>query len=123
LNILVVEDNQDMAESLAQVLRLHGHKVDTAAEGKTALAKAQMRPPDVVLLDIGLPGMDGYEVARCLRRMPGHEKIALVALTGFGQEQDRRLARELGFLHHLVKPVDPPLLCRILAEIRPSSPR
>jgi CheY-like chemotaxis protein len=111
---LVVDDNVDGAESLATLLKLLGHEVHVAHDGPAALlATADVRP-EVVFLDIGLPGMDGYEVARRLRR-PGRSEALLVALTGYGQEEDRRRSREAGFDHHLVKPVDPAVLEDLLA--------
>ena len=112
--VLVVDDNVDGAESLATLLKLLGHEVHVAHDGPAALrATADVRP-EVVFLDIGLPGMDGYEVARRIRR-PGRTEALLVALTGYGQEEDRRRSREAGFDHHLVKPVDPAVLEDLLA--------
>jgi two-component system CheB/CheR fusion protein len=104
--ILVVDDNRETAETLALLLQTAGHGVDLAHDGLTALALASTRQPEVVLLDIGLPQMDGYEVARRLRRLPGLRKALLIALTGYGREEDRRRSREAGFDHHVVKPVD-----------------
>jgi CheY-like chemotaxis protein len=105
--VLVVDDNVDAAESLAMVLRLMGHDVRTAHDGPSGLAAVKEFQPDVLLLDIGLPGMDGYEVARRLRLMPEGQSIQLVAVSGYGQEEDRRRAQEAGFDQHLTKPVDP----------------
>ena len=102
--VLVVDDNADAAESLAMILSLRGHEARTALDGPEALAVAREFRPEVVMLDIGLPGMDGYEVARRLRA--DHGGILLVALTGYGQDEDRRRSKEAGFDHHLVKPVD-----------------
>lgn len=104
--ILVVDDNHDSAESLALFLRLVGNTVEVAYDGPTALVAARVLRPDLILLDIGLPGMDGYEVARCLRQEPGLERALLVAQTGWGQAEDRRRSSDAGFDHHLVKPVD-----------------
>jgi signal transduction histidine kinase/ActR/RegA family two-component response regulator len=105
--LLVVDDNIDGAESLALLLRLEGHEVRTAYDGPSALQAAVVHRPEVVLLDIGLPqGMDGYEVARRLRRQEGLEGVLLVAVTGYGQDEDRRRSREAGFDAHLVKPVE-----------------
>jgi two-component system CheB/CheR fusion protein len=105
--LLVVDDNVDGAESLAVLLRLDGHEVRTAYDGPSALAAAAVHRPEAVLLDIGLPkGMDGYEVARRLRRQQGLEGVLLVAVTGYGQDEDRRRTREAGFDAHLVKPVE-----------------
>jgi two-component system CheB/CheR fusion protein len=103
--ILVVDDNVDAAESLAILLRLGGHETRTAHDGPSALEAAGEFLPEVVLLDLGLPGMDGYEVAKRLRQRPETERALLVAVTGYGQEEYRKRAREGGFDHHLVKPV------------------
>ncbi len=104
--ILVVDDNVDAAESLRMLLSLEGHEIWLAHDGPAALRAAQDMQPDVVLLDIGLPRMDGYEVARRLRQLPEMERLLLVALTGYGQDDDRRRSHEAGFNAHLVKPVD-----------------
>ncbi len=104
--ILVVDDNVDAAESLRILLSLEGHKVQLAHDGLAALRVAEEIQPEVILLDIGLPRMDGYEVARRLRQLPEMEKVLLVALTGYGQDDDRRRSHEAGFNAHLVKPVD-----------------
>jgi CheY-like chemotaxis protein/two-component sensor histidine kinase len=113
--VLVVDDNADTAESLALLLRVKGHEVRTAHDGATALQDAGAFQPEVVLLDLGLPRMDGYEVARRLRAQVGLRKALLVALTGYGQEEDRRRAEEAGFDAHLTKPADPTALQRLLA--------
>ncbi|WP_437605171.1 ATP-binding protein [Sorangium sp. So ce834] len=113
--ILVVEDNPDVAESLVMLLQALGHEVAMARSGPEALAAAPAFLPDVVLLDIGLPGMDGYEVARQLRRRPELERALLVALSGYGQEEDRRRSRAAGFDHHLVKPVSRAVLQPLIA--------
>jgi CheY-like chemotaxis protein len=105
LRILVVDDNEDAAEMLALVLRTRGFEVALAVDGEQALALARAHPPHVVLLDIGLPGIDGYEVARRLRAMPSSVRPVLVAVTGYGQPADRERSREAGFDHHLVKPM------------------
>jgi two-component system CheB/CheR fusion protein len=114
-----VDDNVDAAESIALVLRIIGHEVRTAYQGPAALEAARAFRPEVVLLDIGMPGIDGYEVARRLRQEPALEKVLLVALTGYGQEEDRRRSREAAIDHHLVKPVGPEELRALLA--RPES--
>jgi CheY-like chemotaxis protein len=111
----VVDDVRDTADSLVLVLTLAGHEVRAAYDGPSALEAARAFRPDVVLLDIGLPGLDGYEVARRLRREPGLGDVVLVATTGYGQEQDRRRAEEAGFTAHCVKPVDPRALEGIVA--------
>lgn len=105
--VLVVDDNVDSAECLALFLRLSGHEVQMAHDGPTAIDAAQMFQPQVVLLDIGLPKLDGYEVARRLREWPEMQKAVFIALTGYGRTEDQRLSRQAGFDHHLVKPVDP----------------
>jgi signal transduction histidine kinase/CheY-like chemotaxis protein len=104
--ILVVEDHEDSAESLAELLRLSGHAVAVASDGPSALALCADFRPEMVLLDIGLPGMDGYEVGRRIREQLGPD-LWIVALTGFGQEQDRRRSAEAGIDHHVLKPVRP----------------
>jgi CheY-like chemotaxis protein len=101
---------------MALLLKLSGHEVRVVYDGPAALAEATTFRPDVVLLDIGLPRMDGCEVARRLRQQPGMETVVLVALTGFGQEQDRRRSLEAGFDAHCVKPVDFDVLKALLAR-------
>jgi two-component system CheB/CheR fusion protein len=113
--ILLVEDNPDAARSLAILLRLDGHDVRVAADGPQALAAAAEHPPEVVLCDLGLPGMDGYAVATALRGNPATARVRLVALTGYGQEADRRRSAAAGFDLHLTKPVDPAALQQLLA--------
>jgi PAS domain S-box-containing protein len=114
-HILVVDDNRDAADSLAELLRMVGHDVVLAHDGAQALEVAAANHPDTVLLDIGLPGMDGYEVARRLRARPEFARARLIALTGYGQSSDRRATSEAGFEAHLVKPVDFVELERLLA--------
>src|SRR5262245_46024580 len=113
--ILVVDDNVDAAESLAMLLRLEGHDVRVAHDGPAALATVEADPPDHVFLDIGMPVMNGYDVAQRLRQRPGLERLVLVAMTGWGQEEDRRRSQQSGFDHHLVKPADPEALRQLLA--------
>jgi PAS domain S-box-containing protein len=114
--VLVVDDNVDAARALEQVLALSGHRVTLAHDGPSALAAAARRPPQVVLLDIGLPGMDGYTVAAKLREA-GHDRAALVAITGYGQDDDLRRSSAAGFDRHLVKPIDGATLRKLLAEV------
>jgi CheY-like chemotaxis protein len=114
--VLVVDDNQDAADSLAMLLRLGGHEVHVFHDGPTAVAAADAVKPEVALLDIGLPEMNGFELARRLRTHPGLTAILLVAVTGYGQDQDLRRSREAGFDHHLVKPIDPMALEAIFAS-------
>jgi PAS domain S-box-containing protein len=117
LRVLVVEDKIDAANTLGQLLWLSGHEVSLAHDGPAALAAAAAAPPDLVILDIGLPEMDGYEVAARLRAA-GHDGAVLVAITGYGREDDLRRSREAGFAHHLVKPLDFAVLSRIALEVR-----
>ena len=115
--ILVVDDNEDAAETLSEMLRLMGHTVETAHDGAAALKAAAAFKPAAVLLDIGLPGMSGYEVAGKLRDELGLTDAVLVALTGYGQEEDHARSRAAGFAHHLVKPAALADITRILSAI------
>jgi len=119
--VLIVDDNEDGAESLAMLLQLGGHETHTAHDGVKAMEAAERLQPDVVLLDIGLPQLNGYEVCRRIREQPWGRGLTLVAVTGWGQQEDRRRSREAGFDTHIVKPVDPEGLLRLLASL-PSSP-
>jgi signal transduction histidine kinase/CheY-like chemotaxis protein len=123
LDVLVVEDNRDAAAMLALLLERYGHRVRVAHDGATALAEVRERLPAAVLLDIGLPGMDGYQLAAALRDLPGGEGLLLVALTGYGREDDRRRSREVGFDHHLTKPVEPRVLQELLDAAATATPR
>ena len=114
--VLVVDDNVDAAELLAELLRMVGHDVLVAYDGPTGLAEAERLVPDFTLLDIGLPGLDGYEVARRIRARPHLDGMVLVAITGYGQDVDKHHAKDVGFDHHLVKPVSPETLVAILAS-------
>jgi CheY-like chemotaxis protein len=113
--ILVTDDNRDAANSLALLLRVSGHEVATAYNGIEAIEKADSYRPDVILLDIGLPGMNGYDVCRSIRQKSWGKDIRIVALTGWGQDQDRKNTHEAGFDHHLVKPVTANALSDVLA--------
>lgn len=106
LRILVVDDNADSADSLGMLLRLLGHDVRMVYDGPAALSEAERFDPDIVLLDIGIPEMDGYQIARRLRAARAHRRPLLVAVTGYGQEEDRQRALDAGFDHHLTKPVE-----------------
>jgi CheY-like chemotaxis protein len=112
--VLVVDDNRDATESLMNLLRLMGHEVCPAYDGIEAVEAAQTFEPHVVLLDIGLPIMNGYEAARRIRQQPRGTAMCLVALTGWGQESDKRRALEAGFDHHLTKPVSVEQLEQVL---------
>ena len=116
--VLVVEDNADARESLTMLLRLSGHEVYAAANAEETLAQVGGFRPDVMLIDVGLPGMDGYDLARALRKRPDGRELGLVALTGYGQAEDQRRARDAGFDLHLTKPVDPRRLEQVLAKPR-----
>jgi CheY-like chemotaxis protein len=114
--VLVVDDNQDAALSLAMWLELIGHKTHCAHDGLQAVEAAAMFRPDVVLLDIGLPKLNGYEAARKIRAQPWGNGVTLVALTGWGQEEDRQRSTEAGFDSHMVKPVDIDDLTKLLTS-------
>lgn len=116
LRVLIVDDSVDAAKMLAMLLALWGHDVHVVHDGPSAIQAVPQYDPQVVLLDIGLPGMDGYEVARRLRDLAGPDDLLLVALTGYAQDEDRRRSRDAGFDHHLVKPVDVDELQRILRQ-------
>jgi DNA-binding response OmpR family regulator len=117
-HVLVVDDSEDLTEALALLLKLWGHQPEVAASGRAALAAARARRPDVVLLDLGLPDLSGYEVARRLRALHGPDATMLVALSGRDRE-DCPCCREAAFDHHYVKPVDPLTLRDLLARSAP----
>lgn len=104
LRILVADDNADAAQSLALLLKMFGHDVKTALDGDTALALAHTHQPQAMVLDIGLPRLNGYELARQIRRIPELASALLIAYSGFGQSDDKQKARDAGFDHHLTKP-------------------
>jgi CheY-like chemotaxis protein len=108
--VLVVDDNKDAAESMSMLLEMWGHQVVYAYDGPTALETARKWQPEAVFLDIGLPGMDGYQVAERLRELPQGKDAILIAITGYGHDDDRRRSRRAGIDHHLVKPVAPDAL-------------
>jgi CheY-like chemotaxis protein len=114
--VLVVEDNADSAESMARLLELFGHEVQVARDGPQALEAARGWRPEFVLLDLGMPGMDGYEVATRLREEAACRESVLIAVTGYGQPEDRRRSRAVGIDHHLLKPVDPDGLLSLLSR-------
>jgi CheY-like chemotaxis protein len=116
--ILVVDDNHDSALSLAMMLSIMGHDTRTAHDGESAVATAESFLPEVVLLDIGLPKLNGYEVAQRIRETAWGKSMFLIAVTGWGQEEDRQRSSEVGLNVHMVKPVEPAALERLLAELR-----
>lgn len=121
LNILIVDDNKDGAESLALMLRIMGNETATAHDGQEGVDLAERLRPDVVLLDIGLPKLNGYEAARRIREQPWGKDRILIALTGWGQEEDRRRSHDAGFDYHLVKPVDLNVLMKMLSDLQSHS--
>jgi PAS domain S-box-containing protein len=115
--VLIVDDNADAAESLAVLLSMHGHDTRVANDGEAALVSAAGFRPDVVFLDIGMPNLDGHETARRLRAQPGGNAMVIVALTGWGQAEDRQRSKDAGFDHHLVKPADPAVVSKLIASL------
>jgi len=113
--ILVVEDNRDSADSLAMLLNLSGHATEVAYDGLAALDAAERFRPDVILLDIGLPKLNGLETCRQIRERPWGKDVLMVALTGWGQEKDQRQSKEAGFDVHVVKPLHPQHILKLLA--------
>ena len=116
--LLVVDDNKDAAESMSMLLEMWGHEVAFAFDGPSALETAEQWQPEAVFLDIGLPGMDGYEVAERLRELPHAKDAVLIAITGYGQEDDRLRSRQAGIDHHLVKPVAPDALRSLIDSLK-----
>lgn len=123
VRILVVDDNVDAADSLAMLLRMMGSEVRIAYEGVGALRAAEEFRPEVALVDIGLPGMNGHEVAQAIRGTPWGSDVLLIATTGWSQPEDRDRSKQAGFDHHLVKPVDLAVLVRLLASVDPAGGR
>lgn len=116
--ILVVDDNHDSALSLAMMLSIMGHETRTAHDGESAVETAESFLPDIVLLDIGLPKLNGYEVAQRIREHAWGQSMFLIAVTGWGQEEDRQRSSEVGLNVHMVKPVEPAALERLFTELR-----
>jgi signal transduction histidine kinase/DNA-binding response OmpR family regulator len=114
--ILIVDDNEDAAESIARFLQLEGHEVKAVGDGPQAIACVPVFAPQIIVLDIGLPGLSGYEVARRLRQMPTTQNVLLIALTGYGQKEDQQRAMDAGFDRHFVKPTDPQKLVELIAQ-------
>src|SRR5271154_3250352 len=123
LRVLVVDDNVDTVTTLALLVKESGHEVRTAYDGSAVLEAALDYRPNVVLLDIGLPGLNGFEVAKQLRQQPALRNAVLIAMTGYGRESDRQRSQEAGFDHHLVKPGDFGKVLQILATVSASTPR
>jgi len=115
--VLVVEDNEDAAEMLRMILTLHGYRIEVAHDGPSAIEAAQRFQPWAIVCDIGLPRMNGYEVARQLRARADIARPTLIALSGYGQEEDQRRGSEAGFEYHLVKPIEPQALCALLDSL------
>jgi PAS domain S-box-containing protein len=121
--VLVVDDNRDAAESLAMLLQLIGTDAEVVYDGASALKRLAAYRPDVIVLDLGMPGMDGYEVARRVRSQPEHQHVMLIALSGWGKEEDRRRSHAAGFDHHVIKPADIATLQGLLGTLSPDPPR
>ena len=119
-HILIGEDNAIAAEGLKHVLQDAGHEVRLALDGAEALSAAKEELPEIAIFDIGLPGMDGFELARRLRKLPGANQLLLIALTGYGQEKDRIQSKEAGFDYHLIKPADLRQLLEIINNWSPA---
>jgi CheY-like chemotaxis protein len=117
MRVLIVEDNVDAARGFQELLELHGHEVRVAYDGLAALVLAASYVADVGFIDIGLPGLDGYQVARRLRETPSYAAATLIALSGYGRDDDKREAAAAGFDRHLTKPVDIETVCALLAGI------
>jgi CheY-like chemotaxis protein len=117
LRVLVVEDNADVAESFVALIEAIGHEARRVEDGIAALALVEDYTPDVAFLDLGLPGLDGYELARRLREQPSLQGLVIVAISGYGREQDKQRAFESGFDHHLTKPVDFTVIEKLLGRV------
>ena len=116
--VLIVDDNQDLARGLARLLEIRGHIVQIAHDGSTGFERAKEWRPEFVLLDLGLPGMDGFQVAALLRHDPDTRAAVIIAISGYGQEEDRNRSKQAGFDHHLVKPISSVELFKVLDRPR-----
>jgi len=123
LRILIAEDNQDSADSLKMLLEALGFEAQISNDGESAVRTAAQWQPDAILMDIGLPGLNGYDATRRIRATRNGKKVMIIALTGWGQESDRQRSVEAGIDHHLVKPLDLARLQRLLETLRPAVPR
>jgi CheY-like chemotaxis protein len=117
LRIVVIDDHPDAADMLQALVQRSGHQARAAYDGKSGLKLVDELSPDVVFVDIGMPNINGYEVARTLRRFPGHQSLRLVAVTGWGQLQDKQRAIDAGFDEHLTKPITPEDIERVLSDL------
>ena len=113
----MVDDNRDAADSLSEMLELMGHTSSVAYDGQQGIDAASHFKPDVILLDIGMPNLNGYDACRIVRQQPWGKNVVVIAATGWGQEKDRSRTREAGFDHHLIKPVDPHELLKTITEL------
>src|SRR6185437_7894589 len=120
LCVLVVDDNRDVADSTASIMRMNGCDVHVVYDGRAAIESVQRLRPDAVLLDIGLPALDGYLVAEHIRALPENGHTMIVAVSGYGQEQDRLRSKSVGFDYHVVKPIDPTVLAGLIGSLRVS---
>jgi CheY-like chemotaxis protein len=118
--ILVADDDQDSAESLAMLFQMMGHDVRSALNGLEAVDVAANFRPDLIVLDIGMPGLDGYEVCRRIRQQPWAQAVVIAALTGWTRDEDKDRSQEAGFDHYIVKPIDPKVLADLVARSGPS---
>jgi CheY-like chemotaxis protein len=118
LRILIVDDNRDGADSLGMLLRIMGNDIRTAYDGQEGVDVAGEFQPEVILFDIGMPKLNGYEACRSIREQSWGKGVVLIAVTGWGQDDDRRRSHEAGFDHHMVKPVDPKALMEMLAGLQ-----
>jgi|SRR5215207_10470713 len=119
--VLIADDNEDSATMLSLIVKLQGHTVFTAFNGEQALELAEKERPDVLVLDIGMPQMDGYKVAQCIRRFPWGQRVKLIAATGYGEAQDVERAKAAGFDHHLLKPMEAEAIERLIRDEAPSN--
>jgi CheY-like chemotaxis protein len=118
LRVLVVDDNRDSADTLAMVLQLSGNETQVSYDGEQALRAYDSFRPDVMLLDIGMPTLSGHEICRRIRSKPGGKSVVMIAQTGWGQDEDRKMTQEAGFDHHMTKPVSTDAIMKILTGLK-----